>query len=101
MKKKWEPTAVPRSSLEFLFVATKILLALAAGAETRRTGTRDDALPFSAIISSVLHFHGSTVPRQVPPPSPLLYLFFAAWLSLKTKQSPDYGNRFNTVCWFV
>ena len=74
MKKKREPTAVPRSSLEFLFVATKILLALAAGAETRRTGTRDDALPFSAIISSILHlnhFHGSTVPRQVPTPSPL------------------------------
>ena len=69
MMKKREPTAVPRSSLEFLFVATKILLALAAGAETRRTGTRDDALPFSAIISSVLHFHGSTV-TQVPPPSP-------------------------------
>ena len=86
MKKKREPTAVPRSSLEFLFVATKILLALAAGAGTRRTVTRDDALPFSAIISSVLHFHGfhsaQFHDKNDKFHHPLLYLFFAAWLSL-------------------
>ena len=83
MKKKREPTAVPRSSLEFLFVATKILLALAAGAETRRTGTRDDALPFSTMLPSVLHCSLPLSSTYLP----LLYLFFAAWLSLKVKQN--------------
>ena len=81
MKKKREPAAVPRSSLEFLFVATRILLALAAVAETRRTGTRDDALPFSTMLSSV------TVGTSLTSPSHSS-IFFAAWLPLKKKEKP-------------
>ena len=70
MKKKREPTAVPRSSLEFLFVATRILLALAAVAETRRTGTRDDALPFSTMLPSVLH---CSLPLSSTSPSSICF----------------------------
>ena len=81
--KKREPTAVPRYSLEFLHSATRILLALAAVAESRRTGTRDDALPFSTMLSSVLQNFTSL--RHFP--LPLFYLFFTAWLFLKVKQS--------------